>query len=44
MPLGYLFFNQINADEFKKGIGHTFLTFAADSRDFRQLDFAGWLW
>ena len=29
MPLGYLFFNQINADEFKKGEAHTFLKFAA---------------
>ena len=43
MPLGYLFFNQINADEYKKGIGHTFVTFAAGTLAISGSLFFGWI-
>ena len=43
MPIGYLFFNQINAHDFKQGIGHLFLVFAAGTLAISVTLIFGWM-
>lgn len=43
MPIGYLFFNQINADKLEKGVGHTFLVFAAGTLAISFCLIIGWM-
>lgn len=43
MPLGYLFFNQINANDSSKGAGHPFLLFAAATLGISVTLIFGWI-
>lgn len=43
MPIGYLFFNRINSNDFSKGAGHTFFIFAAGTLAISVTLMFGWM-